>query len=81
MTFLSDVPALVRVGLVFILIIVAIRKKLSLGNSFFLGAVALSILFGFGPSKTISSMIASITDPKTLCLAVIVSLILVLSNG
>lgn len=81
MTFLSDVPALVRVGLVFILIIVAIRKKLSLGNSFFLGAVALSILFGFGPSKTISSMIASITDPKTLCLAVIVSLILVLSNS
>ena len=80
-TFISEIPALVRVGLVFILILLGIRKKLSLGNSFFLGAIALSVLFGFGPLKTIQSMLASITDPKTLCLAVIVSLILVLSNS
>jgi hypothetical protein len=79
--FISEFPAIVRVGLAFVLIVLGIRKKLSLGNSFFLGALVLSVLFGFGPLKTIQSMLASITDPKTLCLAVIVSLILVLSNS
>ena len=81
MTFISNLPAIVRVGLAFILILVAIRHKLSLGNSFFLGAVALSVFFGFGPLKAMHSMVASIIDPKTLCLALIVSLILILSNS
>jgi hypothetical protein len=67
--------------MVFILVLICIRKKLSLGNAFILGAIFLSVLFGFKPLAMLKSMVASIIDPKTLSIAGIVSLILVLSNS
>ncbi len=81
MSFLMSLPAIVRVLLVFIVILVSIRKKLSLGNSFLLGAAFLGLLFGFGPLATVESIVRSVVYPKTLSLAIIVSLILVLSNS
>jgi integral membrane protein (TIGR00529 family) len=65
--------------MVFFLVLLCIRKKLSLGNAFLLGTLFLSLLFGLKPRATVMSIFASITDPKTLALAVVVSLILVLS--
>ena len=41
----------------------------------------LSLLFGLKPQAILKSIFASITDPKTLSLAVVVSLILVLSSS
>jgi integral membrane protein (TIGR00529 family) len=67
--------------MVFILVVICIRKKLSLGNAFILGAIFLSALFGLKPLAMLKSMVASIIDPKTLSIAVIVSLILILSNS
>jgi integral membrane protein (TIGR00529 family) len=67
--------------MVFILVLICIRKKLSLGNAFILGAIFLSVLFGFKPLAMLKSMVASIIDPKTLSIAGIVSLILILSNS
>ena len=67
--------------MVFVLVLICIRKKLSLGNAFILGAIFLSVLFGLKPLAMLKSMVASIFDPKTLSIAVIVSLILVLSNS
>jgi integral membrane protein (TIGR00529 family) len=67
--------------MVFFLVLICIRKKLSLGNAFMLGAVFLSVLFGLRPLAMLKSMLTSILDPKTLSIAVIVSLILVLSNS
>ncbi|MFC1816445.1 DUF401 family protein [Thermodesulfobacteriota bacterium] len=81
MSFLSQLPALVRVALVFILILWLIRKKLSLGNAFLLGSFALCFLFGLNISGTIRSITSSVLYSKTLVLAVIVSLILVLSDS
>ncbi|MBL7179170.1 MAG: DUF401 family protein [Pseudomonadota bacterium] len=81
MTVLQHIPAMIRVGIVFILVLVFIRKKLSLGNAFLLGAVSLSIFFGLGPEAMIGSMAKSIVYPKTLSLALIVALILVLSSS
>jgi len=81
MSIVEHIPAIVRVIMVFILVLICIRKKLSLGNAFILGAIFLSVLFGFKPLAMLKSMVASIIDPKTLSIAGIVSLILVLSNS
>jgi hypothetical protein len=45
-----------------------------------MGAVLLGLVFGLGPKSLLKSMGASIIYPKTLSLAVVVSLILVLSS-
>ncbi|MGC9325537.1 MAG: DUF401 family protein [Desulfomonilia bacterium] len=74
-------PATIRLLLVFILVLLAIRKKLSLGNAFLMGAVLMGIVFGLGPRPMILSMISSVLYPKTLSLSIIVSLILILSSS
>jgi len=81
MTLLEHIPAIVKMVMVFFLVLICIRKKLSLGNAFLLGALFLSLLFGLKPRATLSSIFDSITDPKTLSIAVVVSLILVLSSS
>ena len=81
MSVLQHIPAMIRVGIVFVLVLLFIRKKLSLGNAFMLGAVSLSIFFGLRPRAMIGSMTGSLVYPKTLSLTLIVSLILVLSSS
>jgi integral membrane protein (TIGR00529 family) len=81
MPVLQHIPAIIRVLIVFIFVLFLIRKRLSLGNAFLLGAVLLSVLFGLHPRAMIGSMAESIVYPKTLSLALIVSLILVLSSS
>ena len=81
MTILNQMPALLRVAIVFFLVLIAIRKKLSLGNAFMLGALALGVFFGESPSAIAQSIAKSLSDLKTVSLALIVSLILVLSNS
>ena len=78
---LNQIPALLRVAIVFFLVLIAIRKKLSLGNAFLLGALALGILFGESLGTIAGSVAKSLFDLKTVSLALIVSLILVLSNS
>jgi len=67
--------------MVFFVVLVCIQKKLSLGNAFLLGTLFLSILFGLTPLATVMSIFRSITDPKTLAIAAVVCLILVLSSS
>lgn len=81
MTMLFEIPAIIRVGIVFILILFLIRKKISLGNAFLTGALSLSVLFGLKPGPTIHSIYSSVSYPKTYLLAIIVSLILILSSS
>jgi integral membrane protein (TIGR00529 family) len=81
MPVIEQVPAIIRVFIVFILVLICIRKKLSMGNAFFLGAISLALLFGLGFTTMFRSAVASVFDPKTLSLAVIVSLILILSSS
>lgn len=76
-----QVPAIVKLLVVFTLVLIAIRKNLSLGNSFLLGSVVLGIFFGLGPESMAESMLSSVMYPKTLMLSIIVSLILVLSSS
>jgi len=81
MTMLLEIPAIIRVVFVFILVLILIRKKISLGNAFLIGALTMSFFFGLKPGLIINSIIKSITYPKTYLLAIIVSLILILSSS
>ena len=81
MSFLDHIPAILRIALAFILILIAIRKKVSLGNALTGGALVLGLSFGLGPLQILKSALLSVTHPKTLALAVIVMLILVLSHS
>jgi integral membrane protein (TIGR00529 family) len=81
MTVFENIPAIFRMIMIFLLLLICIRKKLSLGNAFLLGTLFLSLLFGMQLRLALKSMLTSITDLKTLSITVIVSLILVLSNS
>lgn len=81
MPIFDVIPSIVRVFLVFILILFAIKRRLSLGNAFFSGSIVMGLMFGMTPLSMIHSIFASLTHPKTLSLGVIVSLILVLSHS
>lgn len=81
MDFLSTMPAFLRILIVFGVILFSIHRKLALGHCFSLGAFILGILFGMYPLAILQSAIVALTHPKTLSLAVVVSLILVLSHS
>jgi integral membrane protein (TIGR00529 family) len=81
MDVLSAIPAVIRIFIVFAVIIVSIRRKLALGNCFSLGAFILGILFAMDPVSILQSAAIALSHPKTLSLAAVVSLILVLSHS
>ena len=81
MSFILDIPAILRILIIFVCILVAIKKKISLGSAFVSGAILIGLLFGLRPEAMIFSAVASVLMPKTLLLAVIVTLILVLSSS
>jgi len=78
---LEPVSPLIRTALVFGLILIALRRRLSLGSAFLIGSVGLSIVFGLGMKSALESAMSSILYGKTLSLAVIVTLILILSDS
>jgi integral membrane protein (TIGR00529 family) len=81
MQWLDEIPAGVRLVMVFGAVLVLMRKKVSLGNSFLFGALGVSTLFAMPPTVIAGSLFRSATDPKTVGLALVVALILVLSNA
>ena len=81
MQFFESIPAVIKILLIFIIVLLAIRQKLSLGNAFVIGAICLGLIFGMSLPKIALSVLMSVTHLKTLALAVIVSLILVLSHS
>jgi len=81
MHWFVEISAFVRLAVVFAVVLVMIHKKVSLGNSFLLGALGLSVMFGMPPRAVAGSILRSATDPKMVCLALVVALILVLSKA
>ncbi len=81
MSIILNIPAIARVLVVFILVLIAIRRNVSLGNAFLLGAILIGVLFGLTPGAMLFSASGSIMMPKTLSLAAVVTLILVLSSS
>lgn len=81
MPIVDHIPAVLRVILIFCVVLAAMRKKVSLGNAFMLGAVLLGLVFGLGPVAIVRSAVLSLIQPKTLALSGVVCLILVLSHS
>src|SRR6056297_328446 len=81
MCILDSIPATIRVCVVFVAILFAIRKKMSLGSAFLLGAFFLSLLFMMPLPNLLAAIGKAVVFPKTLSLATIVSLILILSHS
>ncbi len=77
---IENIPAVLRVGIVFTLILLSIRKKFSLGNAFLLGACLLGFLFDMNPVRILRSFGTAATSVQAISLAMVVSLILVLSH-
>jgi uncharacterized protein len=78
---MAHIPAIVRIAVIFVLILLAIKRKWMLGNAFLGGALGLGILFAMNPMAIAHSFLASMVHPKTLCLTIIVGLILVFSHS
>ena len=75
------IPAILRILIVFITVLWAIKKKVSLGSSFLFGSVLLGLISGMGFFPILKSIFFSLIHPKTMSLAIVVSLILVLSHS
>ncbi|MDJ0720845.1 MAG: DUF401 family protein [Desulfobacterales bacterium] len=78
---LDTIPAVVRILLVFTLILFLMKRQWSLGNAFLTGSVVLGFVFGMDPVAILKAIAMAIALPKTFSLAVVVSLILVLSHS
>lgn len=78
---MTEIPAIVRILIIFVFILLAIKRKWMLGNAFLGGALGLGVLFTMGPPAIGRSFLTAISHPKTLSLTVIVGLILVLSHS
>ena len=62
------------------MILIGINRKLALGHCFSMGAFALGVLFGMNPVAILKSAAVALSDPKTLSLAVVVSLAFILAG-
>jgi uncharacterized protein len=78
---LESIPAIVRILIVFVLILLAIKRRWLLGNAFLVGSLGLGALFSMAPAAIGRSMGMALVQPKTLCLSIVVGLILVLSHS
>ncbi len=81
MDLIASIPAALRVLFAFAVMIVAIRRKSTIGTAFLLGAVVQGLLFGMTPAQLARATFTALTQSKTVALAIIVALILVLSHS
>jgi integral membrane protein (TIGR00529 family) len=78
---LDSIPAIVRILVVFVLILAAIKRNLGLGNAFMAGSAVMGLVFAMSPLTILVAAGGALIHPKTLGLSIIVSLILVLSHS
>jgi integral membrane protein (TIGR00529 family) len=78
---LNTIPAIVRIAAIFVVMLLAIRRNVSLGNALTGGALLTGLFFGMQPLAILQSAFLAMVHPKTLALAVVVMLILVLSHS
>jgi uncharacterized protein len=80
MTWIDAIPAIVRIVLVFVLVLWAIKRRWALGNAFLAGSVIMGLVFGMRPLAIAGSAGTALLHPKTISLAMVVLLILVFSH-
>ena len=80
-TFLNSIPAVFRILIIFAIILLMIKAKWNLGNAFLTGGLGLGFIFGLNPWEIVEASTAALLYIKTISLAMVVSLILVLSHS
>ena len=75
-----ELPALVKLGLVFIFVLLVYRLKVHLGLSLFLGAALLGVSMGMSAGELGLGLVNSLISSKTLSLALLVITIMVMSR-
>lgn len=74
-------PPVLKILCIFVLIVLLIRKRVSLGSSLFVGTLGTGLWFGMTVPAILKSMVSSMLLEKTLVICAIVSLILLLSHS
>ncbi len=80
MPFLDTIPALIKVGAAFVLIVGLNRIRLHLSAALFAGAAFLGAVMGMPPPEIAAAVADTLFDPGIAALLLIVSVILVLSR-
>ncbi len=80
MPFLESIPALVKVGTAFGLILFLNRLRLPLSAALLAGSIFLGLLTGMGPAALWGAVAESLLNPSIAALLVIVAVILALSR-
>ena len=80
MEILLALPALVKVGLALVLVLVLNRFRIQLGYGLLAAGVLLSLLMGRGAGDIAMGVVRSLLDAQTISLIVIVAVILALSR-
>ncbi len=76
-----QISALFKLVMVFVLMLVAIRRDISLGSTFVLSSLLLGVLFGLDAASMAVSVLSSALSVRTIALCAVVSLILILSTS
>jgi hypothetical protein len=80
MEILTNLPALLKVGLAFSMLLALHHIKIHLGLSLMLAGCLLGLLMGMSPAEVLTGLAHSLVDTKTISLGLIVITILVLSR-
>jgi hypothetical protein len=78
---MPNLPAVIRILLVFMVALLAIRRKCPIGIALFVGAVLMGFLFGCSPEKVARSLVTRASSLGTLYILSLVWLILSLSRA
>ena len=81
MNIVLATPAIVRILIVFLVVLYAIKKNFSLGYAFLGGAILIGLLFGMSIPAIFVAAFYALIHPKTLSLTVVVCMILVFSHS
>ncbi|MCD6384409.1 DUF401 family protein [Candidatus Sumerlaeota bacterium] len=81
MTFLDHIPALVKILLVLGIVLGGLKFRISLSFSLLIGSVFLGIFFQMSPARFLRATAEGVVSLDTLSLVIIVTGILILSNG
>jgi len=81
MALFDSIPAVLRILCVFSVVLLAMRFRMSLGPALLVGSLILGLIFGQRVSEILLASLHALLDSKTLSLAAVVMLILVLSRS
>lgn len=81
MEFFTHIPSVIRIFVVFVVILLAMKVKLHMSIAFLIGVGCMILLFAIPVSSALKMVFASMIGGKTLSLALLLLFIMLLSEG